>query len=667
MLKFLVTRPVAVLLTTFGLVVLGLVVLKTLPISLLPQVPIPRITVQVSAPNVSVRELENTVTRPLRRQLMQVGRLKDIRSTTRNGSAAISLEFEFGTNMDLAFIEVNENIDHAVANLPRGFQRPRALKANITDIPVFYLSIFEKQNPDATPLRQDATGGQEALPPPPENPPPNSLELAEIARNTLRRRIEQLPEVAFVDWSGQAVPEMVIIPQREIFQSLGLSDNDLKNILRANDLDLGSILIRDGHYQYHVRFRSGLRSMADVEDIWFRHKGQVVRLADVAEVRMQPRRRRGVYLYNGQEAIVFSVRKKAGAQLFAMKKSFAQLIDQFRKDFPHLGFAVSNDQSELLEVSVDNLRTSLLWGAFFAFTVLFLFFREWRSPLLIGVIIPVSLIMALFGFYLTDTGLNIISISGLILGVGLMIDNGIIVMENIRQFRSAGYTATDACVEGANEVIRPLISSALTTCSVFVPLVFLSGKGGALFRDEALSVSLALGASLLVAYVLIPVLLNLGREEALPRTAISQKNKFVKKSFYEKTADVVLAYRWITMGVFALLTAGIWLLLPFLKKQAFPALTRPGIAAHIDWDAPLSLSENRRRLEEVLHSLGPTVRSSCFFIGEQQFLLSQNTASINEATLWLFGPEDSLTTLLSRFISKKYPSAARSSNLILPG
>ncbi len=645
MLRFLVSRPIAVLLTTIGLVVLGLVVLKMLPISLLPEVPIPQITVQVSSPSTSARELENTVTRPLRQQLMQVGQLKDIHSSTRSGTATISLEFEHGVNTDLAFIEVNEKIDQAVGGLPPGLERPRALKANVTDIPVFHLSIFAKEQPSTISRLPSAV------------PRPPSLELAELARNTLRRRIEQLPGVAFVDMSGFAVPEIAISPKKEIFQSLGLAEGDLENILQANDLNLGSILVQDDHYQYHIRFRSGLRTVADVEGVWFRHGGQVLRLKDVADVSLRQQERRGLFLHDGKEAIVFSVRKKAQVQLFAMKESFAELLEELRKDFPQLGFAVSNDQSELLEVSIDNLRTSLLWGAFFAFAVLFLFFREWGSPLLIGIVVPVSLIMALFGFYLTGTSINIISISGLLLGVGLMIDNGIIVMENIRQYREMGENKTEACVKGAEEVVRPLLSSALTTCSVFVPLVFLSGVGGALFKDQALSVSLALGASLLVAYFLVPTLLNLGKRERLPTKSISREGGTHKSGFYEKTADMALSNRWAALALFLTVIAAIWFILPFLKKETFPTLTRQGIAVSIDWDEPLSLEENRRRLGNLLSQLGGVAVSSDIFIGEQQFLLSQNAQGLNEATLWLFGDQARLEEQVLLFFQKKHPLA----------
>ena len=643
MLRFLVTRPIAVLLSTLGFVILGLVVLNTLPISLLPEVPIPQITVQAASPGMAARELENTVTRPLRLQLMQVGKLKDIHSRTRNGAATITLDFEHGANTGLAFIEVNEKIDQITGSLPPGLERPRVLKANITDIPVFYLSIFPK-NDTALAESQPSSGGQQ-------------LELAELAQNTLRRRIEQLPEVAFVDLSGYAEPEVVVAPKQAVFQSLHLTEGDLESILRANDLDLGSMLVQDGHYQYNIRFRSGLKSVDDIRQIYFRHEGRVLQLQEVAGVSLQPRQRRGLYLHNGREAVVFSVRKQAQAQLFALKASFAKLLEELRSDFPQLEFAVTNDQSELLEASVQNLGASLAWGALFAVAVLFLFFREWRSPLLISVVIPVSLIVALFGFYLAGMSVNVISLSGLILGVGLMIDNGIIVMDNIRQYQRMGHGKTDACVLATEEVIGPLISSALTTCAVFVPLVFLSGTGGALFKDQALSVTLALGASLFVAWLLLPTLLNLGKTRPAAGGANAPR-VFKENEAYRRSSGWGLSHPWGFLFCFAILTGALLSSAFFLKKETFPPLTRQGAVVQVDWNEPVSLAENKGRLLRLTGDLGEAVLSSDIFAGEQQFLLAGEEQGLNEARATLYGNEAVFSKKIQTWFRENYPAAS---------
>lgn len=656
MLKFLTQRPIAVLTVFSGLLILGLVVLQQLPISLLPEIPIPQITVQISQPNTAVSALEATVVRPLRNQLLQVGNLKDIKSRSRNNAATIVLEFDFGTNTNLAFIEVNEKIDQIIGNLPKDLPRPQVLKANAADIPIFQLSIFPKDKQRQSPL-----------------------ELAQFSQTVIKRRIEQLPQVAFVDRNGFATPEIQIIPNKDLLESLNLRTDNLIQILQNNNLALGSILVQDGQYQYNIRFISALQSVEDIANIYFNHEGRVLQIKDIARVQLQPQQRRGKYLYNGQEAIVLSVRKQADAQLFALKTEFNQLLTAFRVDYPELNFEVTNDQSELLEVSINNLRSSLLYGAFFAFIILFLFFWEWQAPLLIGLVIPCSLVIAILGFYLAGLSINIISLSGLILGVGLMIDNSIIVIENIRQYRKMGYAVSEAAVIGANEVIRPLVSSALTTCSVFLPLIFLSGIGGALFYDQALSISIALGVSLLVAYLLLPTLVCLfsgegGSEkdkllkssphpppegEKIYVPSEEEKQHGVQRSFYTKTVDVALQYKWLTLLFFIVFTIAAFYQLPKMQQATFPKLSRQALTIKVDWNEAISLATNEERTQQLLDFLGTRITKSTWSIGEHQFLLRQENQGINESEIVVY-TENSLNELtfsIRDFFQQHYATA----------
>lgn len=645
MLHFLLHRPVAVLMSALGLIALGVVSLRILPVSLLPDVPIPEVSVQVSYPNTSARELENTVTTPLRNQLLQVGKLRDIRSQTRNGNATITLEFDFGTNTDLAFIEVNEKIDQAMDYLPRDLERPRVIKANVSDIPVFYLSVAP-QNLDS--LQADARA--QAL-----------LELSEFSRVVLKRRIEQLPQIAFVDVSGFAEPEVRIIPNAATMQSLGLREQDIETILQQNNLSLGSIALQDNQYQYNVRFLSTLRSVQDIEQIRFNHQGRVLRLAEIASVQMQTRPRRGMYLHNGQDALVFSIYKQADAQLFDLRTSFADLLTSLKKDYPRLDFYISNDQSEILDISINNLLSSLGYGALFAFLILLVFFREWRIPLLIGITVPVSLIMSFLGFYLLGITVNVISLAGLILGVGLLVDNSIIVIENIRQQRTMGLPLAEACAEGGNEVIRPLISSALTTCSVFLPLIFLSGIAGALFYDQAVSISVVLGASLLAAYILIPVLVNLieGKRPA----ANASELRLSRHSFYYRTVHASIRYPLATIVLFLGVIGGNYWLIGALPQESFPKLSRNAIEVKVDWGEPVSVAENERRVREFLGNFQVDLVESNAFIGEQQFLLSNENQAINEAKLVLYYKQSASGRMeqnVKKYFTSYYPGAETS-------
>ena len=340
MLRFLIHRPIAVSMIFLACLVAGLFLSRQLPVSLLPDLPIPSITVQVQAANISARELENTVTTPLRNQLMQVTSLRDIHSRTRNGSAHIQLDLAFGANMSLSFIEINEKIDQIISALPRGLERPRVVKANLSDIPVLYLNVIPR----------DTVNG----------PMSNSLELSEFGQKILKKRIEQIPEVAFVDISGQTEAAIYLKLKPEAAHSLHLTDQDLARIIQNNNLNLGNILVEDGHYQFNLQIDGALHQKEDIENLWFRHNDRLFQIRDVASVQMSHQSRRSKYLYNQREGLVFAIRKKADARLFGLKESVDQLLVDLEANYPQLEFQLSNDQSEILQVSMDNLKTSLL-------------------------------------------------------------------------------------------------------------------------------------------------------------------------------------------------------------------------------------------------------------------------------------------------------------------
>ncbi len=627
-LHFLIQRPVAVLTVLVGLLALGAVVSTTLPVSLLPSLNIPQITVQVNSAGVAAAALERTVTSVLRNQLLQVNRLKDISSNSQDEQATIRLDFEFGTNTNLALLEVNEKIDQIISQLPRELERPRVLKASVTDIPVFYVAVVSSSS--------------------------SALELANFSQTVLKRRIEQLPQIAFVDRSGYAVPQITLQPKTSVLQGLGLTIQALETLLRASNVSFGSVLVQDGQYQYNIRLSNELQTIEKLMALPLRHEGQVIPLSTLAEVRYEAQPRRGNFQYDGKEAMVFAIRKQADAQLFDLKNAFGELLTAFEADYPNLQFHIFNDQSALLEVSIDNLRTSLGWGSLFAIVVMFLFYRGWRAPVLIGVAIPVALVMALLGFYLLDISINIISLSGLILGVGLMIDNSIIVIDNIYQYRATGLDWTTACVRGANEVIRPLISSALTTCSVFVPLIFLSGIAGALFYDQAMSIAIALTASLLVAYVLLPTLLRLMGEKQMK----NDKTRHEKTRF-ATSVDAVLNYRWAFTLLFLILLVAIFLPLKQLVRQTFPNFTRNAYTLTVDWNEPIGLLDNQSRIDALVASINQNVVHHASFIGEQQFLLTQNQQRINQAEVLFFlnNTNAALVETIRQYFQLNFPAA----------
>ena len=626
------------------MVLLGLVSGGLLPVSLLPDIQIPEITVQVSHPNTSARELENLVVRPLRQQLLQVGRLSDIESESRDGNALIRMRFTHGSNMDYLYIEVNEKIDAVMGNMPRTLDRPRVIKASASDIPVFYLNLWAEAS------HQD---------------PSIFLQLSEFADQVIKKRIEQLPEVAMVDVSGLLFPEVSVIPDEGKMRSLGLTHDNIRQAMDRNNVTLGSLMVRDGIYQYNVRFTSTLHTIEDVGSIMIMAGGRLFTLNDLATVTLRPRKPEGLFRWNDRPAVSMAIIKQSEARMNDMKEAMNFLTGEFEKDYPQLRFAISQDQTSILDYTIGNLRNNLILGGSLAILIMFLFLRDARSPFLIALSVPTALVISLLFFNLAGLSLNIISLSGLILGVGMMIDNSIIVIDNITQHIERGHRLHEACIRGTNEVIRPLISSVLTTCAVFVPLVFLSGIAGALFYDQAVAVASGLAASLVVSITLIPTLYYLVHTRTGGRKGtgkILSLQVFKLENAYNRGFDFVFKYRGFALAGFVLLLLVAGLLYTQLPLDRMPVLRQVETVMKIDWNENIHLDESNSRISVLLGSSGELIAEAGVFTGRQQFLLNRDLESgTNHAHVYLKAHDpESLSLLvenLQRLSTDQYPAA----------
>ncbi|MBE0668526.1 MAG: efflux RND transporter permease subunit, partial [Bacteroidales bacterium] len=574
MVRFLISRPIAVMMTFTAAVILGLVAYRSMPVSLMPDIPIPEVTVNIAWSGSSARELENTVVRQLRAQVMQVGHLSDIRSETRDGSATINLRFDYGTDVDYAFIEVNEKIDGAMNTMPRDMPRPRVIKASATDIPVFYLNLSLEEG------EQQVNGLAD------ENY--RFIELSEFAESVIRKRIEQLPEVAMVDISGVLSPQLVIEPDMVKLQNLGLTIEMIEAALADNNINAGTMIIRDGHFRYNIRITSVLRGREDVENILMEAGGRIFRLSEFATVTTVPQKSDGLFASNGRPAITMAVIKQSNARLADMREKIDALVKQFKREYPGMRFEASQDQTQLLDYSIANLKQNLFQGLLLVILVVFLFMRDLKLPLLIGLSLMVSVVISLLFFTLMGLSINIISLAGLILAVGNMMDNSIVVTDNITQYRERGLGVDDACVKGTGEVMIPQLSSMLVNVAVFMPLVFLSGIAGALMYDEALSVIIGLSVSYLVGITFMPVIYRMAyrrtyrfemalarfRDRLLSAAGGKGKKRITLERFYSSGLDFTFRHKTLCMTVFLLLIPAGLLVLREMEREKMPALTQ---------------------------------------------------------------------------------------------
>jgi multidrug efflux pump subunit AcrB len=644
MIKFLISRPVAVIMTFLALLLLGIVASNRLPVSLMPDIDIPEITVAVSRPDVSARELENSVVSILRRNLIQVQGIDGIESESRNGSALIRLSFKFGNDINLAFMEVNEKVDGAMNYLPNDLERPRIIKASATDIPVFMLNI----------TLADSMAGNEKF-----------IELSEFAETVIRKRIEQLPEVGMADITGQIKREIYISPDREKMNSLGMTDDDITGAVKLNNINIGNILVKDGKYLYNLEFSSYLKDLNDVRDIYIRTGSRIIQMKDIAEVGIREEQARGIYYSGGKRAIALAIIKESTARMASLETKMTELLDVFRKDYPQMEFEISQDQTRLLDYSISNLWQSLLAGGLLAFLLMFFFLKDGKSPLIIGFSIPATLVISLLFFYLTGLSINIISLAGLILGIGMMIDNSIVVIENITQWIDRGLSLPEACVKGTTEVITPLISSVLVTCAVFIPLIFLSGISGALFYDQAIAIVIGQGVSLLVGITLLPTIYYLlyrnGREGILTKFVRKVSLKRLEDRF-EGGMNFFFRYRKATMMTFGLIILlMVWLFFA-LEKERFPAIKQDELVLSVDWNENIELPENLNRIRQITAFPGEKILQTNSFIGEQQFLFNRDyDQSYTQAKVYIkardYRAQKELGREFAEMTARKWPGA----------
>jgi multidrug efflux pump subunit AcrB len=511
------------------------------------------------------------------------------------------------------------------------------MRVNTADIPIIRIQVLPRQGIDF-------------------------IELSELTEKVLKKRIEQLPGISMVDINGRRTQYISIQPNQAQLMALGIDEATLRQSIKAANQELGQLNIKDGQYRYFVRMANRLNNVDEIKKLPIRNAdGTIVPLERVAQVALAQQKTQSYHLYNGQEGLVISVHKQTQAQMTELIPEVEKAIEYFKADYPQADFYLTQNQSELLEAGINNLSTSLIYGAIFAFAVLFLFMGNYRLPLIMGIALPVSLLLSFLLFKATGLSINIISLSGLALGLGMLIDNAIIVIDNISRKREEGKTLIESCIAGVNEVMAPLISSVLTTLAVFIPLVFLNGLSGALFYDQALSISIILGTSLLVAFMLLPLLYKLffsvKKEEILQDTAFyNTLLKAYKKLFYwvwEKKTPVFI----VLLGLIPL---SYWYLNQ-LDTAGLPMLEKKESLITINWNAPIDVESNKNRVAQLIGRIEAEGISEAD-IGINQFLLASDDSQIEGAEIY-FSFDDMKhkrlnDQLIAEYISTQYPEAS---------
>jgi hydrophobic/amphiphilic exporter-1 (mainly G- bacteria), HAE1 family len=479
-----VRRPVAVSMLFLAVILLGIISFTRLPIDLLPDVSYPRLVIYTSYPEVAPAEIERQITEPIERQVASVPGVEKVTSISRDGVSLVTLRFGWGMNMDFAMLNTRERLDMVRQLLPDGVGRPQILRVDPESEPIMVISVAG-----------------------------NDLwETKELAENVFRRRLEQLDGVAQASVTGGLEREILVEVDADRLEAYGITIRQIADALAAANHQAAGGTILEGRARYPLRTLGEFRTVAEIEDVVVGRQEtstggtRVLHVSDLARVVDGFADREALARYNGREAVGLLVFKEAGANTVQVARMVDEVLELLRAEFREIQLDVAHSQAGFIADSIDNVVSALILGGMLAFLVLFLFLREPRYPVAVALAIPISVIGTFALMDAFGVSLNIMSLGGLALGVGMLVDNSIIVLENIFRHREEGTEAVEAAAGGAREVAGAITAATLTTIAVFGPIIYVEGVAGELFRDLSLAVAFSLLTSLLVALTLLPTL-----------------------------------------------------------------------------------------------------------------------------------------------------------------
>lgn len=573
----LLSRPISIFMFFLGLLILGAISLREMDISLLPPLDFPQITVHVSYPNSSPEEVEQNITRNLEEAFSTINGVSDIVSRSLNGEAIITLHFDWGTDMKYAALNVRQQADRVYSYFPREASRP----------------VVNLKQPQNRPIVTLTLSG-------------NSLwELKRFAESVLKKRIEQIPGIAEAAIIGAPVREIKVYIDPDLLRIYGFSYNDIELALKNNNILISGGSIKKGHFRLALRINSEVQSVEDIAQIPVldRKRGTFVPLKKLARIVDGSKEPESLTRIHGQPCIAIDIYKESQSNTLKINGQIENVVKEIRESFPDIQIHTVYSQASFIRTTINNVSYAILSGAVLAIAVLFFFLSNWRAPLIISISIPVSVIIAFLCMKYFGIGMNIISLAGLALGGGMLVDNSIVVLENIHRYREKGFTAFEAAVNGASEVALPISASTLTTIAVFVPILFLKDISAAVFTQEAETVTFALLASLLVSLTLLPVIFILFERK---RQTVSE-NVLVSKGlerFYESGINFTLRRENLFLFiVFLLLLIGL-LLLKFLDRRLLPETDQHAVEMRCNYLPGVSLNyidKHIQRTEKILN------------------------------------------------------------------
>ncbi|NQZ20973.1 MAG: efflux RND transporter permease subunit [Colwellia sp.] len=557
-----VKRPVTVAMFTLAVMLFGMVGFSRLSVSLLPDLSYPTLTVRTVNPGAAPAEIEQLISKPIEESVGVVKGIRKVHSISKAGQSDVVIEFEWGVAMNFATQNVREKLD--IIALPKDVNKPIILRFNPALDPIIRLGLST------------------------ENTHPRALKkIRTFAEQEIKRQLETISGVAAVQLGGGLQQEIQVVFDQEKAARRGITAQSIVSRIQSENINMSAGRVYDGQQEYLVRTLNQFVSLKQLGNMIVKQTdGKTIYLKDIAKIIDGEKERTDITRINNNEAIELAIYKEGDANTVTVAKAVNAKLAELEETLPEqLTFTVIYDQSEFIINAVDEVKSAAIIGGLLAMLILYLFLGNFFNTVIISLAIPISIIATFNLMFANNISLNIMSLGGIALAVGLLVDNAIVVLENIARYREKGASIIDAAVRGTDEVSGAVIASTLTTLAVFFPLAFVTGFAGQLFSDQAMTVTFALLASLVVALTLIPMLASRQfSKDKLPtnddssetekltvKTPLTRRKKTIKVILYILSFPFLLIFNylpWLLTRIFLLITNLITKLASLIFKPA---------------------------------------------------------------------------------------------------
>ncbi len=584
--RFSVHRPVFVSMLTLIVLILGVVSLVRIPVDLMPDITFPTLTVATSYENASPAEIEELITRPIEEAMSAVPGVEEITSTSTEGQSRVRITFTWGTDLDDAANDIRDRLDRVIPRLPEEADRPFLRKFDLASFPILMLG---------------ASGNMDAV------------QLRTLIDNQVKYRIEKVPGVAALDiWGGYSREIHVLLDPAKI-QALGIPLDQINDRIEKANVTLPAGTIESDHHELVIRTAGQFVNLDQLRDtVVAVRDGVPVRLSELARVSDAWQKVVRIVRVNGVSGVRLSVNKQSGKNTVEIAEQVLQEIARINEEIPQITIVTLVNTADYIRRSIGNVGQSALYGGLYAILILLLFLRNVRSTAIIAAAIPISIVATFMLIYFGGFTLNLMTLGGLALGVGMLVDNAIVVLENTYRIREndPGMDRLDGAVRGAEEVIMPVIASTLTTVVVFLPLVFVRGMAGVMFTQLAYVISFALLASLVVALTLIPMMASrllqpVSLDPLAQETLAHRIFRETGRAFdaierrYQHLLHTALNHRWLVAGLTLLLLAGSLSLVPLIGTELMPASDEGEVRVNVEMEAGTRLAVLDRTVQPI--------------------------------------------------------------------